>query len=68
VIDGHGRILARLGLFEAGVIDAKLPAALPPTVYARWGDSLTLLLIALLAAAAFICRQYASARRQAGAS
>lgn len=40
VIDAHGRILpgARLGLGELGVIDARLPPALPPTLYARVGD------------------------------
>ena len=35
VIDPSGRIVARLGLGIEGVLDAKLPSALPPTVYAR---------------------------------
>ncbi|MEO8321429.1 MAG: apolipoprotein N-acyltransferase, partial [Bradyrhizobium sp.] len=30
-----GRIVARLGLGIEGVLDASLPAALPPTVYAQ---------------------------------
>ena len=38
VIDPSGRIVARLGLGIEGVLDASLPAALPPTVYARLGD------------------------------
>jgi apolipoprotein N-acyltransferase len=40
VIDGYGRIVpgARLGLGEMGVIDARLPPALRPTVYGRVGD------------------------------
>ena len=38
VIDPVGRIVARLGLGLEGVLDAKLPAAIPPTVYARTGD------------------------------
>jgi apolipoprotein N-acyltransferase len=38
VIDPSGRIVARLGLGIEGVLDAGLPAALPPTVYARLGD------------------------------
>jgi apolipoprotein N-acyltransferase len=38
VIDPTGRIVARLGLGVEGVLDAGLPAALPPTIYARIGD------------------------------
>jgi apolipoprotein N-acyltransferase len=38
VIDPSGRIVARLGLGIEGVLDADLPSALPPTVYARLGD------------------------------
>jgi len=38
VVDGHGRVLQRLDLDVIGVIDARLPAALPPTVYGRFGD------------------------------
>ncbi|MEE2980746.1 MAG: apolipoprotein N-acyltransferase [Pseudomonadota bacterium] len=39
VIDGHGRVTARLGLGQGGVLDAALPRALGrPTVYAGWGD------------------------------
>jgi apolipoprotein N-acyltransferase len=39
VVDGYGRVLRRLGLGQAGIIDSKLPKALataPP--YARFGD------------------------------
>jgi apolipoprotein N-acyltransferase len=38
VIDPSGRIVARLGLGIEGVLDASLPVALPPTIYARIGD------------------------------
>ncbi|TAK46663.1 MAG: apolipoprotein N-acyltransferase [Xanthobacteraceae bacterium] len=38
VIDPVGRITAELGLGIEGVLDAALPSALPPTVYARAGD------------------------------
>ena len=38
VIDPSGRIVARLGLGIEGVLDANLPSALPPTVYARLRD------------------------------
>ena len=38
VIDPYGRILQSLPLGTRGVIDQMLPAALPPTPYARFGD------------------------------
>jgi apolipoprotein N-acyltransferase len=50
VIDSAGRNVARLGLGIEGVLDAGLPAALPPTVYARIGDipAATMMAAALL--------------------
>jgi apolipoprotein N-acyltransferase len=38
VIDPAGRIVAHLGLGIEGVLDANLPAAMPPPFYARVGD------------------------------
>lgn len=38
MVDARGQIVARIGLDEAGFVDARLPAALPPTLYARMGD------------------------------
>ncbi|MCC6002250.1 MAG: apolipoprotein N-acyltransferase [Pararhodobacter sp.] len=38
MIDAHGRVVASLGMNRAGVVDADLPGALPPTPYARMGD------------------------------
>jgi apolipoprotein N-acyltransferase len=38
VIDPLGRLTAQLGLGEEGVLDAALPAARPPTVYALSGN------------------------------
>ena len=38
VIDGHGRVLAMLGLNDRGVIDSSLPSALTMTLYAWLGD------------------------------
>jgi apolipoprotein N-acyltransferase len=38
VIDPLGRIVARLGLGVEGVLDASLPSAIAPTIYARNGD------------------------------
>ena len=52
VIDGRGRVLARLPLHQAGAIEAPLPPALPPTLYARTGDWPALILTVLLAVAA----------------
>jgi apolipoprotein N-acyltransferase len=38
VIDPLGRIVAQLGLGVEGVLDSTLPAAIAPTIYARFGD------------------------------
>jgi apolipoprotein N-acyltransferase len=38
MIDPMGRVLESLPLGAAGRIDATLPAALPATLYVRWGD------------------------------
>ena len=38
VIDARGRVLASLGLEQTGVLDVRLPPALPRTLYARFGD------------------------------
>ena len=53
MIDPLGRVVARLGLDDVGVLDVPLPQALPPTLYARFGDRpyLVLLLLGLAAAA-----------------
>ncbi|WP_339830920.1 apolipoprotein N-acyltransferase [uncultured Parvibaculum sp.] len=54
LIDPYGRLVESLPLDTQGVIDAALPAALPPTLYARLGDGfLVLLLIATALAASF---------------
>lgn len=39
MIDARGRVTAELGLDQMGALDAALPGALPPTLYARWGDT-----------------------------
>jgi apolipoprotein N-acyltransferase len=46
VIDPSGRIVARLGLGIEGVLDATLPTALPPTLYARLRDIPAAVLVA----------------------
>ena len=46
VVDAYGRVTAKLGLGEAGFIDAGLPRALAsPTFYGRWGDDALLALM-----------------------
>ena len=55
VIDPLGRIVAQLGLGLEGVLDSALPAAIPPTPYARAGD--IPLLIILAAAWLFVIRR-----------
>jgi apolipoprotein N-acyltransferase len=51
VIDAKGRNLASTALNTEGFLDAPVPAALPATPYARWGDlpATILVLLALLA-------------------
>jgi len=52
VIDGYGRIVARLGLDETGVLDARLPAALPTTPFGKYGQMMFLLVLAACIAGA----------------
>ncbi|MEM7487815.1 MAG: apolipoprotein N-acyltransferase [Pseudomonadota bacterium] len=59
-IDARGRVLAALPLGEASHLDAALPGALPPTVYARVGDAMAMLWLAALAALLLIRRRRVS--------
>jgi apolipoprotein N-acyltransferase len=54
VIDAHGRVLARLGLNQAGVIDAPLPPALPGPSPARGLTPYLLAALLLLVAGASV--------------
>jgi apolipoprotein N-acyltransferase len=45
VIDPYGRVRAELGLGREGVLESSLPAALPPTPYARFGNVAFLMLL-----------------------
>jgi len=59
IVDPYGRVIARLGLGEAGIVDGPLPQALAePPPYARHGD-----LWALLVAVVFLALALASWRR-----
>jgi apolipoprotein N-acyltransferase len=44
VIDPYGRVVARLGIGQEGVLDSDLPVSLSPTPYARWGNMIPLIL------------------------
>jgi apolipoprotein N-acyltransferase len=50
VIDPLGRVIRSLPLGNEGLLDARLPRAIAPTLYARFGDGLA----GLVAAAALI--------------
>ena len=54
MIDPYGRITNALPLDRMGIVDAALPRALPPTPYARFGDTIFALLLGGVAAAAFV--------------
>ncbi|MCP5412866.1 MAG: apolipoprotein N-acyltransferase [Alphaproteobacteria bacterium] len=54
MIDPYGRIVRQLSLGQRGVVDARLPAALAPTLYARFGDLWFFLLMVSAAFAAFL--------------
>lgn len=47
IIDGYGRIISRLELGEIGVLDALLPAALPPTPFSKYGQTAFVLLLSM---------------------
>jgi len=60
VVDPVGRVVARLGLGVEGVLDAGLPSALAPTIYARNGDISAAIMLA--AAFLFVIRRRAAKR------
>ncbi len=51
--DAHGREIVRLPRGEPGVVSVALPGRLPPTVYARFGLLIPLMLASLVLAVAF---------------
>jgi len=50
VVDAHGRVVAKLGLGETGVVDALLPVAINATIYAKFGDLIFLIILLILGA------------------
>lgn len=57
VIDARGHVLRALGWRRAGYLDSGLPPALPPTLFARFGNLLPLLFAALLLGTAIASRR-----------
>ncbi len=57
VINPYGIIEKSLPLNQAGVVDSSLPRALPPTVYARYGNVLWLTLTGFIFLCCFIRRK-----------
>ncbi|HVZ15133.1 MAG TPA: apolipoprotein N-acyltransferase [Bauldia sp.] len=57
IVDPYGRTVAELPLDKIGVLDGPLPASLPPTPYARWGDLIFLALL-LVTAALTVTRKF----------
>jgi apolipoprotein N-acyltransferase len=53
IIDPMGRIVKKLDLGQEGVVDSDLPSALPPTIYARFGVKVPLILAGLFLLFAF---------------
>lgn len=57
VVDPYGRVRAQLGSNVGGVIDADLPEALSPTVYAQWGGLIPLNISFALVFGAMVLRR-----------
>lgn len=53
MIDARGRVTGQLDLGVEGALDRRLPAPLPPTIYARHGDWPMAVLLLFLGAVAF---------------
>jgi apolipoprotein N-acyltransferase len=56
VVDPLGRIVAQLELGREGVLDSSLPAAIPPTLYARTGN-IPIIVVLLIATILVIRRR-----------
>jgi apolipoprotein N-acyltransferase len=58
VVDGYGRILARLDLGVSGVLDSPLPKKFfGTTFYAQWGDMPLILLLVVCGGLAIFTRK-----------
>lgn len=59
IIDAHGRIVASAGMGETKAIEAPMPEALPPTLFARLGNWMAGLIAGLLLLSAIAIRRFA---------
>jgi len=57
MVDAKGRVRSKLGMNERGVIDTTLPAALPATLYVRFGSLILICHLAFFAACAIRLRR-----------
>jgi len=62
IVDPYGRVLSRLDVGETGVIDGDLPAALPATIYSRFGDLVPAGILIVVAMIALFGRLFAARR------
>lgn len=58
IIDADGRLLKSLPLGAMGMMELPMPAPLPPTLFARLGNAMVLVIAVLLAGLAFATRRY----------
>jgi apolipoprotein N-acyltransferase len=58
IVDSRGRIVQQLPAHAAGLMQQRMPAADPPTLFARLGDWALLLTILLLGGLAFVAGRY----------
>ncbi len=62
IIDPFGRIIHQLPLNRAGIIDSRLPMALPKTLYARFGDGIFALFCMIIGCLLILIYIYSSNR------
>jgi apolipoprotein N-acyltransferase len=65
IIDARGRLVESLGWRVAGVIDGRVPAPAPPTIFARMGNVMPFIFAALLVAAALLAGRLQSRTKRA---
>ncbi len=65
IIDARGNVLASVPKHEQGVIDARVPPAATPTLFARLGNWLPFIFAALLVGGAMLSSRLPSARKRA---
>ena len=57
IVDARGRLLRSIPLGRMGVIDARLPLAAPPTLFARFGNVMPFAFALLLVGIALLVRR-----------